>query len=63
MVAPDEGHGFAGKLNNLAMSTAMEQFFAKHLGGRVQKDVRKEIKEKLDSITVDVSTVKMPVKK
>ncbi len=62
MVAPDEGHGFAGKLNNLAMSTAMEQFFAKHLGGRVQKDVRIEIKEKKDSITVDVSTVKMPIK-
>lgn len=60
MVAPDEGHGFAGKLNNLAMYTAMEEFFAKHIGGRVQKDIRKAIKDRLDSITVDVNTVKMP---
>ena len=63
MVAPDEGHGFAGKLNNLAMFTAMEEFFAKHIGGRVQKDVRKEIKDRMDSITVDVNTVEMPGKK
>lgn len=60
MVAPDEGHGFAGKLNRLALFTAMEQFFAKHIGGRIQKDVRDEIKEKMDSITVDVNTVELP---
>ena len=60
MVAPDEGHGFAGKLNRLSMITAMEQFLAKHIGGRVQQDVRDEIKEKMDSIAVDVKTVKMP---
>ena len=63
MVAPDEGHGFAGKMNRLAMITAMEQFFAKYIGGRVQKDVRDELKEKMDSITVDVNTVKMPEQK
>ena len=60
MVAPDEGHGFAGKENRLAMFTAMEQFFAKHIGGREQKDIREVIKERLDSITVDVSTVELP---
>jgi dienelactone hydrolase len=62
MVAPDEGHGFAGKLNTLAMFTAMEQFLAKYVGGRVQKDVRPEIKEKMDSITVDTNTVKVSEK-
>ena len=28
LVAPDEGHGFARPINNLAMVTAMEAFFA-----------------------------------
>ena len=63
MIAPDEGHGFAGRENRLAMYTAMEQFFAKHIGGREQKDVREAIKERLDSITVDVNTVEMPKQK
>jgi dipeptidyl aminopeptidase/acylaminoacyl peptidase len=63
MVAPDEGHGFAGKENRLAMYTAMEKFLAKHIGGRDQKDVREAIKERLDSITVDVSTVELPEQK
>jgi dipeptidyl aminopeptidase/acylaminoacyl peptidase len=59
IVAPDEGHGFAGKENRIAMYTAMEQFFAKQLKGRVQKDVRDVIQKKLDDITVDVKTVTM----
>lgn len=60
MVAPDEGHGFAGKENRLAMVVAMEKFFSKHLGGRLQQDVKPEIQKKLDEITVDVKTVTMP---
>ncbi|MER3523462.1 MAG: peptidase S9 [Ignavibacteria bacterium] len=60
IVAPDEGHGFAGKENRLAMTVAMENFFAKHLGGRRQEDVREDIREKLEAITVDVKTVTMP---
>ena len=60
IVAPDEGHGFAGKENRIAMYTAMEQFFAKKLNGRVQKDVRDVIQKKLNDITVDVKTVTMP---
>jgi len=39
------------------MYTAMEQFLAKHLGGRVQEEVSPEIRKKLDAITVDVQTV------
>lgn len=60
MVAPDEGHGFAGKENRLAMIVAMEQFFTKHLGGRLQEDVKPEIQQKLNEITVDINTVTMP---
>ena len=59
LVAPDEGHGFAGKLNRLAAYTAMERFFAKHLGGRVQESVTPEIRAQLGKLTVDVSTVKV----
>jgi dipeptidyl aminopeptidase/acylaminoacyl peptidase len=60
MCAPDEGHGFAGEMNRLAMFTAMEKFFVKHLKGRVQEDVRQEIQNKLNEITVDINTVTMP---
>ena len=36
LVAPDEGHGFSGELNNkLSMFTAIEFFMAKHLGGKM----------------------------
>jgi len=60
MVAPDEGHGFAGRENRLAMVVAMEKFFSKHLGGRLQQDVKPEIQKKLDEITVDIKTVTIP---
>jgi len=60
MVAPDEGHGFAGRDNRLAMYTALERFLAKHIGGRFQESVPPEIQKKLDALTVDVKTVKMP---
>lgn len=60
IVAPDEGHGFRGKENRIAMYTAMEQFFAKHLHGRVQQDVRDEIQKKLEALTVDIKTVTNP---
>ncbi|HET54622.1 MAG TPA: S9 family peptidase [Ignavibacteria bacterium] len=62
MVAEDEGHGFAGLENRLAMTVAMEEFFAKHLKGRYQEDVRDEIKERLDKLMVDINTVTLPVK-
>jgi dipeptidyl aminopeptidase/acylaminoacyl peptidase len=57
LVAPDEGHGFARPINNLAMVTAMEAFFADHLGGRAQKDVPPDVEAKLKEITVDPKTV------
>jgi dipeptidyl aminopeptidase/acylaminoacyl peptidase len=60
MVAPDEGHGFAGRDNRLAAFTAMEKFFSTHLGGRYQESLAPDIKKKLDALMVDVKTVKMP---
>ncbi len=62
MLAPDEGHGFVNELNRLAMFTAMEKFFYKHLKGRVQEDVREEIQNKLNELTVDISKVEAPKK-
>ncbi len=60
LVAPDEGHGFSGKENRLAVAVAIEQFFAEHLGGRAQQDMPEAIAEKLDALTVDVASVEMP---
>ena len=57
LVAPDEGHGFARPINNLAMVTAMEKFFAAHLGGRSQSEVSADVAAKLQEITVDPRTV------
>ena len=57
LVAPDEGHGFRAPNNRKAMAVAMEKFLAKHLGGRVQEDVRPETQQRLDEITVDVQAV------
>ena len=57
LVAPDEGHGFARPINNLAMVTAMEVFLEKHLGGRAQTSVPPDVEAKLKEITVDPKTV------
>ncbi len=62
LVAPDEGHGYAREENRLAMIVAIERFLAKHLHGRVQEDVRPEIAQRLEEITVDVSKVTLPEK-
>jgi dipeptidyl aminopeptidase/acylaminoacyl peptidase len=62
LVAPDEGHGFARPINNLAMVAAMEEFFAKYLGGRYQKEVPTDVEAKLREITIDPKTVSGSVK-
>ena len=59
IVAPDEGHGFAGRENRLAMFAAIEEFLAGHLGGRYQKGGLPEVEERLEEITVDVETVEL----
>ena len=43
LVAPDEGHGFARPVNNMAMFAAAEKFLAKHLGGRFQEGGTPEV--------------------
>jgi dipeptidyl aminopeptidase/acylaminoacyl peptidase len=60
--APDEGHGFARPINNLAMITSAEKFLAKYLGGRYQEDAKPEVAARLKEITVDVKTVTLPKK-
>ncbi|HWP42276.1 MAG TPA: alpha/beta fold hydrolase, partial [Blastocatellia bacterium] len=60
IVAPDEGHGFARPVNNMAMIAAAEKFLAKHIGGRYQEEMTPEVAARLKEITVDVKTVEMP---
>jgi dipeptidyl aminopeptidase/acylaminoacyl peptidase len=64
IVAPDEGHGFARPVNNMAMLAAAEKFLAKHLGGRYQESMKPEVATRLGEITVDPKTVtlEMPEK-
>jgi dipeptidyl aminopeptidase/acylaminoacyl peptidase len=60
LVAPDEGHGFARPINNLAMIAAMEKFLAKHIDGRYQADMPAAVAKRLAEITVDPKTVTLP---
>lgn len=60
ILAPDEGHGFARPVNNMAMFAAAEKFLAKYLGGRFQPDATPEVTTRLKEITVDVKTVEKP---
>ena len=57
LVAPDEGHGFARPVNNMAMIATTEKFLAKHLGGRFQEAVPDDVAKRLTEITVDPKTV------
>ncbi|MGA8595904.1 MAG: alpha/beta fold hydrolase [Bryobacteraceae bacterium] len=57
LVAPDEGHGFARPINNLAMVAEMEKFLAKYLDGRYQESMPADVAERLKQITVDPKSV------
>jgi dipeptidyl aminopeptidase/acylaminoacyl peptidase len=57
VIAPDEGHGFARPVNNMAMLMAAEAFLARHLGGRHQEGGTPEVVKRLAEITVDPKTV------
>jgi hypothetical protein len=57
ILAPDEGHGFARPVNNMALFAATEAFFAKHLGGRFQEGGTPEVVARLKEISVDPKTV------
>ncbi|MHC4447941.1 MAG: S9 family peptidase, partial [Planctomycetota bacterium] len=60
LVAPDEGHGFAGEENRLAMFAVIEKFLAEHLGGRYQTGASPEVAERMAVLQVDVSALEMP---
>lgn len=60
IVAPDEGHGFRGRENRLAMFARTEEFLAEHLGGRFQEGMADDVKARLAEITVDPAGVEMP---
>jgi dipeptidyl aminopeptidase/acylaminoacyl peptidase len=62
LVAPDEGHGFARPVNNMAMFASAEKFLAKYLGGRYQESMTPEVSQRLKEISVDVKTVSLPKK-
>ncbi len=57
ILAPDEGHGFARPINNLALMMESERFLSQHLGGRYQDGGTTEEVARLKEITVDPKTV------
>ncbi len=57
LLIPDEGHGFARPVNNMASLMATEAFFAKYLGGRSQDGGTPEVVARLKEVTVDPRTV------
>ncbi len=57
VLAPDEGHGFARPVNNMALMMAAEKFLAKHLGGRYQDGGTPEVVARLAELIVDPATV------
>lgn len=59
LLAPDEGHGYARPVNNMAVLAAAERFLAKHLGGRFQESMPPDVAERLKVLTVDVKQLSM----
>ena len=57
LLAPDEGHGFARPVNNMALFMSAEKFLANHLGGRFQKGGTPEAVARLKEISVDPKSV------
>ncbi len=57
ILIPDEGHGFARPVNNMASVMASEKFLAKYLGGRFQEGGTPEVVARLKEVTVDPKTV------
>ncbi|HEY6388316.1 MAG TPA: S9 family peptidase [Candidatus Acidoferrum sp.] len=57
LLIPDEGHGFARPVNNMASLMAAENFFAKYLGGRHQEGGTPAVVARLKEVTVDPKTV------
>jgi dipeptidyl aminopeptidase/acylaminoacyl peptidase len=63
IVAPDEGHGFARPVNNMAAYATAEKFLAAFLGGRHQESMTPEVAARLKEITVDPKTITTELRK
>jgi dipeptidyl aminopeptidase/acylaminoacyl peptidase len=50
LLAEDEGHGFRKPLNRMALHAEIEKFFADHLGGDYQMEMKKEISDTLTTL-------------
>lgn len=59
LVAPNEGHGFAGRENRLAMFAEIEAFLAENLGGRFQESVAPAVEERLNVLAVAEDTLEL----
>ena len=59
LLAPDEGHGYARPVNNMAVLAAAEKFLHKHLGGRYQESMPPEVAERLKVLTVDIKEMSL----
>jgi dipeptidyl aminopeptidase/acylaminoacyl peptidase len=57
LVAADEGHGFASEESNQALFARIEEFLARHLGGRYQADMPQRIRRRLEELTVAIEDV------
>jgi dipeptidyl aminopeptidase/acylaminoacyl peptidase len=60
LVAPDEGHGYQGRENRVAMVAEIDRFLSQHLGGRSQESMPDDIRQRLASLTVDIKSLKAP---
>jgi dipeptidyl aminopeptidase/acylaminoacyl peptidase len=60
--APDEGHGFAKAVNNLAAYGKAEVFLGTHLHARYQEHMKPDAARRLEEITVDISGVSLAKK-
>jgi dipeptidyl aminopeptidase/acylaminoacyl peptidase len=63
LLAPDEGHGFARPVNNMAMFMAAEKFLSAQLGGRYQESGSPEVIQRLKEISVDPKAVVLSPRK
>ena len=58
LLAKDEGHGFYKPLNLKAMYAETEKFLSEVIGGRYQDYMEDDVRKTLESLRVDVKTVK-----
>ena len=58
LLAKDEGHGFYKPLNLKAMYAETEKFLSEVIGGRHQKEMEEDVRKTLESLRVDIKSVR-----